>query len=454
MIRMRNALPRALLVGVVVVALVASGVAPVAGDTPSLSSSPSLDADSSTVDPLAVERFAVDLPAVEQIDEPFDPATATRIRIEPTPDRDARWTVSVRYALSDETDRAAFDAAEDRFLDGEVGPDATLFEGFAREASRNVDRTMQIEDVDRDVVVHENVSSFDVASDETTAVGELRLTFVWTEFLEVDGENLLLGDALTTPSGGTWLLSLEEGQTLEVATPEGYTVTGTPGAAVPLRDNAVIVEGPRTFGENQRVAVVYSPAGTSPPPDPDTPPWRMLTAAIVVAAVLIAGSIVGYRRIGSGSTAGMGENGDEVAVDGDGGSHTDRGHRRDAAGATGEAAPESDESAGGDDATSGGEEAEDLSLLSDEERVERLLEHNGGRMRQADIVAETGWSDAKVSQLLSAMAESDRVEKLRLGRENLISIPDGDGDNGGADDGNGGGADGETSDDTEPEDDR
>jgi uncharacterized membrane protein len=63
-------------------------------------------------------------------------------------------------------------------------------------------------------------------------------------------------------------------------------------------------------------------------------------------------------------------------------------------------------------------------LLSDEERVERLLERNGGRMRQADIVGETGWSDAKVSQLLSAMAEADRVEKLRLGRENLISLPD------------------------------
>jgi uncharacterized membrane protein len=52
-------------------------------------------------------------------------------------------------------------------------------------------------------------------------------------------------------------------------------------------------------------------------------------------------------------------------------------------------------------------------------------------MRQADIVAETGWSDAKVSQLLSAMADEGRVEKLRLGRENLISLPDDeDGDEG------------------------
>jgi uncharacterized membrane protein len=59
--------------------------------------------------------------------------------------------------------------------------------------------------------------------------------------------------------------------------------------------------------------------------------------------------------------------------------------------------------------------------------VEHLLEQNGGRMRQADIVSETGWSDAKVSQLLSAMADEDRIDKLRLGRENLISFPDVDG---------------------------
>ena len=70
---------------------------------------------------------------------------------------------------------------------------------------------------------------------------------------------------------------------------------------------------------------------------------------------------------------------------------------------------------------------EDLELLSDEERVERLLDSHGGRMRQGTIVTETGWSDAKVSQLLSAMADDGRVEKLRLGRENLISLADGDG---------------------------
>ncbi|MFC7008821.1 helix-turn-helix transcriptional regulator [Halalkalicoccus sp. GCM10025704] len=52
----------------------------------------------------------------------------------------------------------------------------------------------------------------------------------------------------------------------------------------------------------------------------------------------------------------------------------------------------------------------------------RLLEANGGRMKQANIVTETNWSNAKVSQLLSAMAEEGRIEKLRIGRENLITL--------------------------------
>ncbi|MEF8937751.1 MAG: hypothetical protein V5A32_07330, partial [Halovenus sp.] len=68
----------------------------------------------------------------------------------------------------------------------------------------------------------------------------------------------------------------------------------------------------------------------------------------------------------------------------------------------------------------------DEELLSDEERVERLLSKNGGRMKQANIVKETDWSNAKVSQLLSSMEEEDRIDKLRIGRENLISFPDED----------------------------
>ncbi|MFT4881664.1 MAG: hypothetical protein ACI9HI_001676 [Salinirussus sp.] len=61
-------------------------------------------------------------------------------------------------------------------------------------------------------------------------------------------------------------------------------------------------------------------------------------------------------------------------------------------------------------------------LLSDEDRVRRLLEGNGGRMKQVDIVDETEWSKSKVSMLLSEMEEDGEISKLRVGRENIISL--------------------------------
>jgi hypothetical protein len=63
----------------------------------------------------------------------------------------------------------------------------------------------------------------------------------------------------------------------------------------------------------------------------------------------------------------------------------------------------------------------DEELLEDDERVMRLLDENGGRMKQVNIVEETGWSKSKVSMLLSDMEEDEAISKLRVGRENIIS---------------------------------
>jgi uncharacterized membrane protein len=61
-------------------------------------------------------------------------------------------------------------------------------------------------------------------------------------------------------------------------------------------------------------------------------------------------------------------------------------------------------------------------LLTDEDRVRHLLDRNDGRMRQSTIVEETEWSKAKVSRLLSVMDDNGAIEKLSLGRENVISL--------------------------------
>lgn len=68
------------------------------------------------------------------------------------------------------------------------------------------------------------------------------------------------------------------------------------------------------------------------------------------------------------------------------------------------------------------QQAQSPALLTDEDRVRHLLDRHGGRMKQSMIVEETGWSKAKVSRLLSAMDDDDEIEKLSLGRENVISL--------------------------------
>jgi hypothetical protein len=150
--------------------------------------------------------------------------------------------------------------------------------------------------------------------------------------------------------------------------------------------------------------------------------------AILLVAVVGAVAFVRYRRddspppTGSEPPATDAESGNAGSADDAASAAGVAGGTAGAAGAT--ASEGADDSADSEDADD--EEEIDLELLSDEERVEHLLEQNGGRMKQASIVKETGWSDAKVSQLLSAMAEEDRINKLRLGRENLISLPDED----------------------------
>ncbi|XVH33863.1 DUF7343 domain-containing protein (plasmid) [Haloferacaceae archaeon DSL9] len=67
-------------------------------------------------------------------------------------------------------------------------------------------------------------------------------------------------------------------------------------------------------------------------------------------------------------------------------------------------------------------------IITDEDRVIRLLRQNGGRVPQREIVASTEWSKSKVSRLLSRMEEDGHLTKVTLGRENLIVLGDEVGD--------------------------
>ena len=307
-----------------------------------------------------------------------EPTTTLEVALQP--DRSADWTVTVAYDLQTDDQQAAFDdlAAAYRGGEADFGPTASLYENLAAQASEATGREMGIEN-----------PSYDAARRGTT--GRLELSFTWTAFLATaDEERLVFNDALDTPEG-TWLSTLGENQVLRITTPRGYAITS---ANVPFADNTVEIEGPRTFSPDDHLRIVYEEsvfgAGA----------LRFVGIAVILAAMIIGVALLLRRN-------------DRIAVrervlPGDG----------DDADPAGAAATEATEEPVDTDPPE-----EDLSLLADDERVERLLERNGGRMKQADIVKETNWSDAKVSQLLSSMADEDRVSKLRIGRENLITLP-------------------------------
>lgn len=363
----------------------------------------------SAPDPMAAERPALVSPPFARIDEPV----VTELYVEPDPQGSARWTVSVRYNLSSSAARAAFTEYGRAFEAGDtdVGLDAAFFRRLASEASRATGREMSIRNPTRNATVR-------------NGTGVLSLSFTWTNFVTDTDGGFVIRDAVLMPNNRTWLASIGPSQRLVVETPTGYRVTDT---RFGLDNGSVVVEGPHTFREP--LTISYQQTATEEPEPPSTP-WSLIVGALLVALALVA-AIAYVRWRGAGlptPTRGSPDTGDDPPDDGAAGPRQDP----DSGGADEPTAePEAETDTDDDSPTEtdeptadDGAEGIDPSLLSDEERVEHLLDQNGGRMKQARIVKETGWSDAKVSQLLSTMADEGRIEKLRLGRENLISLPD------------------------------
>ncbi|MFC5368216.1 helix-turn-helix transcriptional regulator [Salinirubrum litoreum] len=336
----------------------------------------------------------------------------TTITIDLRANTSARWTITTRQSLDGEDEREAFRDLVAEFEAGGAGVDADVatFRNYARQAENYTGRQMAIERVDPTGSI-----------DETGETGILNLTFTWTNFAErTESDRLRVRDAFLRAEGESWFPRLTGDQRLVIHGPDDFNTYTTPSAAR-QQGNTVIFDS----GQELDPETVYATFQPEPPAPPSLVEQLLgmlgspvALGAILLVAVVGAVAFVRYRRDDSPPPAGS----ESSATD----AETESAQPTDAAAGAGAAAAGTDESADAEGDTADEEDEIDLELLSDEERVEHLLEQNGGRMKQASIVKETGWSDAKVSQLLSAMAEEDRINKLRLGRENLISLPDED----------------------------
>jgi len=308
-----------------------------------------------------------------QVDDEIDPDTVV-LSVQVGADGTAEWRIENRYALTDENRTAAFadlaadiaaneTAYLDRFTD--------RLESTIAVAADTTDREMRLENA--------SVSA-DTRSLPQQEFGVVEYRFRWTNFAAVDGDRLLVGDALPG-------FFLDERIRLVVAFPDGYTLDTVDPEPDDRQDGTVTWIGPTEFGPDGPSAVVASDAGPAVPLAP---------VAVGVAAVAGLAGVALYLRRRSSDTEPSRES--RPTTDGSKTSETDA------------------------DATPPDE------LLSNEEQVLRLVEENGGRIKQQTVVEELGWTDAKTSQVVRELRDADRLESFRLGRENVLRLPEEDDD--------------------------
>ena len=196
--------------------------------------------------------------------------------------------------------------------------------------------------------------------------GVVVYSFRWHGFAAVSEDRLRIGDSL---SG----LILNEKTRLLVKWPEGYEATSIqpkPEIGYEKRQQAVVWNGPIEFAGNEPQVVLAAPGAGGL-----DVPWMPLAAAtgtLAALGALLAGGWWLYRN------------------------RTER----------------------DDDA----DDRPPEDLLSNEERVLRLLERRGGRVKQKAIVDELGWTEAKTSQVVGSLREEGEIESFRLGRENVLAL--------------------------------
>jgi len=182
-------------------------------------------------------------------------------------------------------------------------------------------------------------------------------------------------------------------------------------------DGPTNVTDPDTDGDGLEDGAEIKTYGTDPT-DPDTdgdglndahevsmgsdPTNPLTTVFLAVAFVTVLGLVfLAYRRLFSAlNPFGSGDDGGSNVTRGGGSESGDGAHLADV--------PEPD--------------PVPPELLSDEDRVLQLLKESGGRLPQNEFTAQTDWSKSKVSRLLSQMDEEGEIEKIDVGRQNIIAL--------------------------------
>ncbi|KAB1188528.1 MULTISPECIES: MarR family transcriptional regulator [Haloferax] len=336
----------------------------------------------------------------------------TVLRIELHENSTATWELQIWTRLRTPTDETEYRSFQQRF-ENDTGayldPFSERINGTVGAASEATGRQM-------------TATGFEASTSLQSLPrqwGVVTYRFHWTNFAaDTDGQ-LVVGDVFE--SG----LFIAENDSLEVVAPAGYHVVSATPSPVERDDGVLTWDGPESFADGEP-RVVFEPK----PPEEAS---NMTTStqsngdgdgslAGPLGAVFLVGLVaagVWWRRSNSDSNDSAHSN-DDAQLDND--TDANRSGATDTGGVQTTVTPD-DSSRPRDEAHRGAETTLGTSsIVTDEDRVRTLLQASGGRVRQKDVVTELDWSKSKVSRVLSRMEDDGTIEKLRLGRENVIDL--------------------------------
>ncbi|SFG36158.1 hypothetical protein SAMN04488063_1802 [Halopelagius inordinatus] len=346
------------------------------------------------------------------------------LRIALRPNGTAAWEVEYRVRLDDENETEAFESVRSDIRANEspyISEFGSRMDATASTAENSTERSMSVENVDVSASRQQLPQEY----------GIITYSFTWTNFSAVEDGQIRAGDALA----GFFL----DGETsLLVTWPEGYEAESVSPDPNDRRTRTIVWHGPIDFGPGEPTLVLTetppaeSSSATATQASADEEGSSGNSVAVLGALALLAVGIVGggwtlYRRYEGEQTPRDAEPSGRASATGGDDSTAPR-ETNDSE------AP--DESATGDVSAGGAGDAGDVTgddadempwedeLLSNEERVLALVEHEGGRLKQQEVAQTLDWTDAKTSQVVRKMRDAGTLEAFRLGRENVLVLPE------------------------------
>ncbi|WP_418280545.1 DUF7345 domain-containing protein [Halorubrum sp. DTA98] len=364
--------------------------------------------------------------AFPQIDDQPEPDnTITRISLDA--DGSATWEITLRTRLENDTEVAEYERFQERFRSNTsryLDPFADRMTGVVAAANDSANREMRATDFEADTSIQEVPRRW----------GVVNFRFSWTGFAAVDGDAVVVGDVF---DGGFFI---GDDDALAIAAPDGYAIADVSPTPDETEDGVVEWRGREDFADGHP-SVRAVPAAAVDEGGGDAGGGEGSGDGTVASNVLILVALGGLLLVGAlvlvavavrTGRLGLGGDADSDAPAANrsvnGGVATEQGGEDDSTAAApedlgdGTVVPREERAAASDASADPGEI--DPALLTDEDRVTRALREEGGRMKQSDVVDALGWSKSKTSRVLSRMVDDGEVEKLRIGRENVIDLID------------------------------